>query len=263
MSPHRRLTALQTRFVAAYLRCGRVVEAATEAGYSAATATHSAGRLLRAPHIRAALAAGRENADRCGAALHARVVRELETVAFAPLEGSAVRTADKLRALYLLGRIARQDMAHHSANQPPAAAETRTNTEPAWQEAWRRGMERVEQGRRKDAERSRQDAIKAERERVSEPEIEKPEAAPETATAHTAPEGTEPSSDTAAPPTPDTAARDSAEQAAPDAAPMDEAPTPDTPDWRERHAYFSRCYPLTHWPEDAAFYERMGRFEPT
>ena len=83
------------------------------------------------------------------------------------------------------------------------------------------------------------------------------------ATAHAAPEDAEPSSDTATPPTTETTESDSTEQAAPDTAPMDEAPTPDTPDWRERHAYFSRCYPLTHWPEDAAFYERMGRFEPT
>ncbi len=142
----RRLTDLQRRFVAAYLRCGRVGAAARQAGYRAATATHSSGRLMRAPHIKAAIADGLAQQERKGDRLHDRVVRELETVAFAPLDSSTVRTADKVRALYLLGRIARQDKTSSTEDAP-----VRDATTPPWQEAWRRGMERVERGRQKDA----------------------------------------------------------------------------------------------------------------
>ena len=165
--PQRRLTVLQERFVAAYRASGHAATAARAAGYSETTATHSAARLLRAPHIRAALAEARAAEARHGAKLHERVVQELERIAFAPLDDESVRMADKLRALDLLGRMAERSLRYEKrADAPQAVEETAEETTektgspsitPKWQEQMRRGMERVERGRRQDAERRRQE----------------------------------------------------------------------------------------------------------
>ena len=162
MASHpRRLTDRQERFVAAYLACGRVVAAARTAGYSETTATHSTARLMRAPHIRAALAEGRAAAERHGAKLRDRVVQELERIAFAPSDNGTIRTADKLRALDLLGRMAerslRQEKEKRADTTKTAQKPASTSMIPDWKERMRRGMERVERGRRQDEERRRQE----------------------------------------------------------------------------------------------------------
>ncbi len=161
----RRLTALQERFVAAYLAGARVVMAARQAGYSEKTATHSAARLMRAPHIKAAIADGWATRQRKEETLHDQVVRELESLAFAPLNDGTVRPADKLRALDLLSRIAERMIRLDAACEKTDGRENGTikndraekipSVPPAWEEAMRRGLERVEQGRRADAERNR------------------------------------------------------------------------------------------------------------
>ena len=254
----RRLTNLQQRFVTAYLRDGRAVAAARQAGYSAATATHSSGRLMRAPHIRAAIADGRARQERHGDRLRDRVVRELERIAFDAPDDATQRPLDRLRALDLLGRMAERDLRRDSRRDPQrdpqrdqgadTASVDTTTQPPAWEEQFRRGMERVERGRCKDAERARRkEADDVSKQAETTVSLDVP-------AAHASPQekiGTEKNEAGEGTGAPEASEGKNAEEEKEEA------------DWRRRRAYLSRCYPLTHWPEEAAFYERMGRFAPT
>ena len=84
--PNRELTARERRFVSAYLLTANGKEAAEQAGYSTNGAKVTACRLLKLPHIQAALQRRRghveANLDNPGDIEAARLLTELSVIAF-------------------------------------------------------------------------------------------------------------------------------------------------------------------------------------
>jgi phage terminase small subunit len=101
----RGLTPKQQGFVREYLRDTNTTQAAIRAGYSVKSA-HRYAHVLRHRTAIAAAIQHAQNALAAAVGIEATdVVRELASVAFAPVtDGGPVRYADKLRALALLGR---------------------------------------------------------------------------------------------------------------------------------------------------------------
>lgn len=100
------LTERQRGFVGSFIQCRDGVSAAITAGYSRATASQAATRLLKHVQVKAAIEQGSETitakaAMAAGITLQ-RTLKEISEVAYCPLEDIRGMGLDKTRALDML-----------------------------------------------------------------------------------------------------------------------------------------------------------------
>lgn len=98
------LTAKQSRFVDEYLVDLNATQAAIRAGYSAKTAEQQAYQLLQKTSVQEAIAQAKQAREQRTQITADLVLREVASIALAPLGDEVVKTADKLKALELAGK---------------------------------------------------------------------------------------------------------------------------------------------------------------
>ena len=98
------LTAKQSRFVDEYLVDLNATQAAVRAGYSAKTAEQQAYQLLQKTSVQAAITQAKQAREQRTQITADLVLREVASIALAPLGDEVVKTTDKLKALELAGK---------------------------------------------------------------------------------------------------------------------------------------------------------------
>lgn len=98
------LTAKQSRFVDEYLVDLNATQAAVRAGYSAKTAEQQAYQLLQKTSVQEAITQAKQAREQRTQITADLVLREVASIALAPLGDEVVKTADKLKALELAGK---------------------------------------------------------------------------------------------------------------------------------------------------------------
>ena len=98
------LTAKQSRFVDEYLVDLNATQAALRAGYSQRTAGQIGDENLKKPEIQSAIQQRMQERQARTQITADLVLREVASIALAPLGDEVVKTADKLKALELAGK---------------------------------------------------------------------------------------------------------------------------------------------------------------
>ncbi len=98
------LTAKQKKFCLEYLKDFNAMRAARRAGYSKISKNTTVYALLKNPSIRQFIKSMKvEHVEKAQLTVEA-ILDEIQSIAFAIADGNLIKTADKLKALELMGR---------------------------------------------------------------------------------------------------------------------------------------------------------------
>ncbi len=93
----------QKKFCYEYLKCNNVAHAASQAGYSNTSHTQ-AYKLLKIPYVSEFLESLKSKDVESAKAKVEDIISECKTIAFSTVDGDIIKTADKLKALEMLGK---------------------------------------------------------------------------------------------------------------------------------------------------------------
>jgi hypothetical protein len=116
------LTERQARFVREYSIDGNATQAAIRAGYARGSANREGPKLLSNPVIAAMLAQKAKQAEQQVDVSRERILRELVSIAYAPIDREGVSATEKIAAINRINKMQGYEVLRHEHTGPGGSA---------------------------------------------------------------------------------------------------------------------------------------------